>query len=179
MNLIFIYGAPAVGKLTVAKELAHLTGYKLFHNHLVLDLVMSLFDWSHPERKGITRKIRLDLAIAAARNNVSFITTFGNTAQPTNSSFIDEYIESVESNGGIFHLVHLYCSQEEMMRRVEAEDRKKYKKLHTKEELQRKLDTEITDVKAQFSQKPGISIDTTHLSPNETAQKIASELRLI
>ena len=34
MKHLFLYGAPAVGKLTVAKELADLTGYKLFHNHL-------------------------------------------------------------------------------------------------------------------------------------------------
>lgn len=34
MRLIFIYGLPATGKLTVAQELAKRTGYKLFHNHL-------------------------------------------------------------------------------------------------------------------------------------------------
>jgi tRNA uridine 5-carbamoylmethylation protein Kti12 len=32
MKLIFLYGPPAVGKLTVAQELVTLTGYKLFHN---------------------------------------------------------------------------------------------------------------------------------------------------
>ena len=44
MRLIFIYGLPAVGKLTVAKELAAKTGYKLFHNHLVVDLLISTFE---------------------------------------------------------------------------------------------------------------------------------------
>ena len=39
MKLIFIYGLPATGKLTVAVELAAMTGYKLFHNHLVVDLL--------------------------------------------------------------------------------------------------------------------------------------------
>jgi hypothetical protein len=34
MGLIFIHGLPA-GKLTVAHELAAMTGYKIFHNHLV------------------------------------------------------------------------------------------------------------------------------------------------
>ncbi len=37
MKLVFIYGPPASGKLTVARELAALTGYKLFHNHLVVE----------------------------------------------------------------------------------------------------------------------------------------------
>lgn len=37
MKLLFIYGPPASGKLTVAREPAALTGYRLFHNHLVVD----------------------------------------------------------------------------------------------------------------------------------------------
>lgn len=40
MKLVFIYGMPAAGKLTVAKELAGLSGYKLFHNHQVVDLLL-------------------------------------------------------------------------------------------------------------------------------------------
>ena len=36
MKLVFIYGPPAVGKLTVAKELAALTGFKVFHNQVIL-----------------------------------------------------------------------------------------------------------------------------------------------
>jgi hypothetical protein len=43
MRLVFIYGIPATGKLTVAQELAKRTGYSLFHNHLVVDLLLSLF----------------------------------------------------------------------------------------------------------------------------------------
>jgi replication-associated recombination protein RarA len=45
MNLIFLYGPPGVGKLTVAQELAGMTGYKLFHNHLTVDLVYAVFDF--------------------------------------------------------------------------------------------------------------------------------------
>jgi tRNA uridine 5-carbamoylmethylation protein Kti12 len=36
VKLIFISGMPAVGKLTVAQELAKLTGYRPFHNHLTV-----------------------------------------------------------------------------------------------------------------------------------------------
>ena len=43
MKLLFLHGAPAVGKLTVARDLAALTGLRLFHNHLTVDLVSSLF----------------------------------------------------------------------------------------------------------------------------------------
>ena len=48
MQLVFIHGAPAVGKLTVARELAALTGFRLFHNHLTVDLAGSVFSASFP-----------------------------------------------------------------------------------------------------------------------------------
>ena len=49
MRLIFLHGLPGVGKLTVARELARLTNYKLFHNHLAVDLVGSVFEFgTHP-----------------------------------------------------------------------------------------------------------------------------------
>ena len=34
---------PATGKLTIATELAVLTGYTLFHNHLSLNLAREIF----------------------------------------------------------------------------------------------------------------------------------------
>ncbi len=36
-TLVYLYGPPAVGKLTVATELQRLTGFRLFHNHLTVD----------------------------------------------------------------------------------------------------------------------------------------------
>ena len=39
MKLILIFGPQAVGKMTVGQELATLTGLKLFHNHMTIDLV--------------------------------------------------------------------------------------------------------------------------------------------
>ncbi len=38
MQLVYLYGPPGVGKLTVARELVALTGFKLFHNHLAVNL---------------------------------------------------------------------------------------------------------------------------------------------
>src|SRR2546423_9033370 len=45
MKLIFLFGMPGVGKLTVAREVAELSGFRLFHNHLTVDLVGSLFEF--------------------------------------------------------------------------------------------------------------------------------------
>ena len=44
MKLIFIYGLPAAGKLTIAKELAAATAFKLFHNHASIGVVELIFE---------------------------------------------------------------------------------------------------------------------------------------
>jgi predicted kinase len=44
-KLLLLYGRPAVGKLTVAREVAALTGGRLFHNHLTVNLALSVFEF--------------------------------------------------------------------------------------------------------------------------------------
>ena len=46
--LVIITGAPAVGKMTVGLQLSQLTGMKLFHNHHIIDPVMSVFEHGSP-----------------------------------------------------------------------------------------------------------------------------------
>jgi len=43
MKLIVIVGPSAVGKMTVGFELAERTGYRFFHNHMVIEPLNSLF----------------------------------------------------------------------------------------------------------------------------------------
>jgi len=70
MHLIVLHGSPAVGKLTVAKELVKKTGYKLFHNHITIDAVSSLFDRSYPRFWDLNRELRLMLLEKAAKANL-------------------------------------------------------------------------------------------------------------
>jgi len=37
--------------MTVGTELAKLTGLKLFHNHMTIELVLNFFDWQSPQFK--------------------------------------------------------------------------------------------------------------------------------
>ena len=44
MELYLIYGLPGVGKLAVARELSRLRpGYRLFHIHMLADMLEPLF----------------------------------------------------------------------------------------------------------------------------------------
>src|SRR5262245_15455903 len=47
-TLLFIIGAPAVGKMTVGYEIARRTGMRLFHNHMSIEPVLRFFDYGTP-----------------------------------------------------------------------------------------------------------------------------------
>src|SRR5919112_4990933 len=76
MNLVFIYGPPGVGKLSVAKELARLTGYKLFDNHVSIRCAQSVFDFGTKPFWRIVGAVRDAVFEEAAANGVSLVTTF-------------------------------------------------------------------------------------------------------
>src|SRR5215216_2941333 len=112
MNLVFLHGAPAVGKLTVARELADITGYRLFHNHLTVDLVASVFDFGSEPFILLRERIWLSVFREAAERNVSLIFTF-NPESTVRERFIKDTIEAVESASGRVIFVELTCSSAE------------------------------------------------------------------
>ena len=46
MKLLFLHGAPATGKLTVAKALLRIVPGRLFDNHAAIDLARTIFELS-------------------------------------------------------------------------------------------------------------------------------------
>ena len=48
MHFVFVFGPPAVGKMTVGRALAARTGYKLLHNHMTVEPVLEIFEFGSP-----------------------------------------------------------------------------------------------------------------------------------
>lgn len=176
MKLVIIYGPPAVGKLTVAKELAALTGYKLFHNHLTVDLVESVFKFGTPIFWKSVQYLREYLFTEAAKNNINLIFTFV-YAKGEDDETVNKFIDTVESNGGKVCLIQLKASVEELKGRIVKKNRKQFKKItkaHTLEKWLKKYDL--------FSSVPGIEslvVDNTNLSPREVASQIVAHFRIV
>jgi hypothetical protein len=176
MNLIFIHGAPAVGKLTVARHLAELTGYRLFHNHLTVDLLSAVFDFGSEPFVILREQIWLAVFGEAAQQKVSLIFTF-NPESTVRERFIEDTIKTVESAGGKVIFVELSCSSEELERRIESPSRTQFGKLRSVEQYQ-----ELKQAGAfEFAKLPdsGASFDTTLRNPKETAELIAEYFSLI
>jgi hypothetical protein len=175
MKLVFIHGAPAVGKLTVARELAKLTGFHLFHNHQTVDLVCSLFDFGSEPFVLLREQIWLAAFAEAARQHTSFIFTFA-PERTVRERFIQDAIEAIESAGGEIIFVELTCTETELERRIEDASRQEFGKLASVDQYR--------SLKAagafQFPKLPdGISLDTTRQSPAATARLISEHLALI
>ncbi|WP_253198220.1 hypothetical protein [Clostridium sp. CF011] len=44
LKLVFLIGDTAVGKMTVGQELAKITDFRLFHNHIIIEPVIGHLD---------------------------------------------------------------------------------------------------------------------------------------
>ena len=128
MKLIFIYGPPAVGKLTVAKELAKLTNYKVFHNHLTIDLIKNVLDWGSKTFFDLSKKFRVELFVAAAKTNVSGVIFTVCYSHPDDDKFVKEVIKKVENHGGQVHFVQLICDKTQLNKRVTHASRENFDK---------------------------------------------------
>ena len=172
MKLIFLYGPPAVGKLTVARELERLTGFKLFHNHLTADLVKSVFDYGTPPYFHLIYKVRRDLIEIASQENISIITTFVYT--PEDVEFVADIVSSVEKHGGNVVFVQLEADRTTLNERVAHDARKEFRKLHTIESLDRYFTRWRLGTSVEYDRV--LTIDNSHLQPLDVAQRIVQHL---
>ena len=102
---------------------------EVFHNHLAVDLVESVFEFGSPPFIELREKIWLEMfsrAVAARLKGLIFTFAFDRTVQ---ACFIEDTRRAIESSGGEVLFVELKCSTEELERRIEDPSRQKFGKL--------------------------------------------------
>lgn len=169
MNLIFIYGPPAAGKLTVAKELADQTGYKVFHNHLSIDAVAPIFDFGTKSFWTLVDLIRLETIAEAARSGQNLIYTFC-YAKDKDDAHVEKIVRVVTENGGRVCFVLLTCRAAELERRVVIEERQKHGKVNNVGLLREIL--EKYELFSPVNNYESLRVDNTSLLPAEAAREI-------
>ncbi len=175
MDLVFIYGKPAVGKLTIARELEKLTGYKLVHLHLVVNPAAAVFEKDSPDYFNLVKKISFDVFTAAAKQKIPGILFTYWYWCPASEEFVRDLIDLCNKLTIRLCFVYLETSEEELMRRVLHPSRLETGKITSPELLK-----EIFK-KVYFSQIPYVEnlvIDTTHLPSMESAHQIVQFFNL-
>lgn len=177
MKLILLYGPPAVGKLTIAKVLSQVTGISVFHNHMILNPLREIFGLESPIRAKLEYEFRLRIVEEAITADKDLIMT-GVITMKNYRAFYEKVIEMVEKkDGGEVYLIHLTAPEKVLKTRVVTEDRKIVNKLHSLEEWEA-FAKEYPEMFGVFSQKEHLSIDTSHMLPQEAAQKIITHYQL-
>lgn len=121
-DFVFIYGPPAVGKYTVAKELAAHIGYPLFHNHIAIDYVESVIPWGKAGFFDTLEKVRHQLASGNLANGYSLATTFA-YAKPHDDVFVAGLQTLVKQANARFCAVRVTCSRDALFARIGDEHR--------------------------------------------------------
>jgi hypothetical protein len=170
-----IYGPPAVGKLTVAKEIARLTGLKLFDNHLTVNVVQPIFGWNSEAYFRTLRAVRLTVIAEAARQGIDLVGTMV-YLHPGSLPYIEQLEELLASLGAELCLLRLMAERAVLDKRVVDEDRAAYHKIATTEGLDRYLSSGA--VGHAIPSRDSLTIDNTDLTPTDVAMRAISHYGL-
>jgi AAA domain len=173
MKLIFISGLPGVGKLTVAKELSAITGHKLFHNHLTVDLLLSVFSFGSRQFVELRESIWLSVLEQACRADLPGLIFTFNAENTVRQSFIAALQQTIAANGGTIYFVELVCEDQELQRRMDTASRRQYAKMTSWAKF-----VELRDAGAFTAPTlpaPALIVDTGKLDPKGAALRIAEE----
>ena len=170
---VLLYGAPASGKLTVARALAARTGFRVVHNHLTTDLVSQVLDRGAPGFWDLVKELRLRVFATAAAHGIDVVSTTAYV--PQERPWIAEIEAAVQSHGGQVRFVGLRPSVETLEQRVLSPSRVSHRKLQTVESLRAAL--READYFSTIN-TDDLVIDNSVLSADETAERIVAHFSL-
>ncbi|KLD76115.1 AAA family ATPase [Xanthomonas hyacinthi] len=171
-KLVMLYGPPAVGKLTVGKELAKQLSASLFHNHLTYDLATELLaaDSSFETRRRFACQLRLSaMALLLESDHRDVITTFCYSG-PEDDWYVDALQALCADHRTTPCFVRLKAPDERLIDRVENADRRAFGKVNSRANLAAIL-REFAYM-APLRSDNHICIDTSELLPHDAATAI-------
>lgn len=185
MKFILLFGPQAVGKMTVGYELEKITGLKLFHNHMSIELLQPYFGFT-PEMWRIANLLRKEVFTSYAKTDqygMIFTYVWGFNLED-DWQFVRDITQIFEAEGADIYYVELMTTLEERVARNKTTLRLE-KKPTKRDVVSSEAELLHTNEKYRLNSNPGeltfanyIKIDNTDLSPEETAKLIQSAFNL-
>lgn len=137
MKLIVLYGAPAAGKLTIARELEKITDIKVFDNHQVIDIFEPLVSREYHDFTPAVRRATLTMLEDMVKAKQSDIVTTVAYAHdfPGDETYVLDIVSLARKNGVEAFPIFLKCDREALLERVEGPTRKAFGKLTDKDAM--------------------------------------------
>ena len=179
MKLVLIIGSGAVGKMTVGQELMKITNLRLFHNHMMIEPVIEIFNSFNGKVISRLREVVLDEFVASDNEGMIF-TYMWAFDMPSDL----EYIMHVASKFDDVYCVELIADQSVRLERNKTENRLRNKasKRDTAASDKRVLNE---DANHRLISLPGeipfenyLRIDNTNIEPNVVAKMIKEKFSL-
>jgi hypothetical protein len=176
--LIYLYGPPASGKLTIAEKLSSLTGFPLFHNHLTVNSISSVFAFGTEPYNDVLHRLRLDVFETAAKTGTSLIFTNNSAWREPNGrarfvAFADQVKKTVESHEGRVFFVRLGAPRNVLEERLASDSRRVHEKLLDVDQFRELLES----FDGSLLHNDDLSIDTSVMSAETAAQSIFDALK--
>ena len=186
MKFVIIFGPLAVGKMTVGQELKKITGLKLFHNHMTIELVLPFFDMYSPSFNKLVNSFRMQMfeEIAKSKLEGMIFTYVWELDQKRDSDYVDSIVKIFEKENASVYYVELEADQEERLKRNKSPHRLKHKpsKINFKASEHELIETDknfvLNSKTNEFHRKNYFKINNTKLNAKETARMIKEKFNL-
>lgn len=169
--------------MAVGRELAQVTGMRLFHNHMAVEPALAIFPYGSEPFNRIVREFRDSVFREAARGELPGLiyTCMWDLDDPDAKAYIDNVAGLFTSNGASVHFVELCASLEVRLERNRSELRLREKpsKRDVAASESRLLANEQRRLNSSgdfFYPDRHIRLDTTAMSAHEAALHIARGL---
>lgn len=184
MKCIVIFGPSAVGKTTVGRELASRIGFRLFHNHMVIELVHNFFTWTDNEFWRLVGDIRARIFQEIRDSKIAGVvfTYVWALDQDEDHDELMRYIAALGVTLESVFFVELAAEQKERLVRNRHPLRlaEKRTKQNTQESEKFLLDSEMKyklNSNGDFRYpNQHIKLETTEISAADAADKVYDEL---
>jgi hypothetical protein len=176
-TLLYLYGPPAAGKLTIAEKVAAISGYSLFHNHLTVNSVGSIFPLGSAAYTAVVHRMRLDVFARASQYNVNLIFTNNSAwrapdARLRFAAFTEAARQVVDAEGGRINFVRVNAPIDVLECRLSNESRRANGKLLEVSRLRELLE----NLDLSPLHEDDFEVDTSILSADDAAAAIVKRL---
>jgi len=174
MRVVILCGLPGVGKLTVAKGLARLGDYRVFHNHLVFDAVEALFPFDSAAFAEMRERLWLELLSRAASERVGdmIFTIAGDRA--LRSNFPMTLASALSRLGVDVCWIELVCNIEDLEERIASADRSRFGKITSVESFRQLYGAGAFP---RLVLPPGaLTVDTSGLTSEESVAAVNAQV---
>jgi len=188
VTLLFVFGPPAVGKMTVGRAIADASGFRLFHNHHVIEPLLDVFEFETPEFQTLLTEFRQRVLEEAAAADVDLVFTLvWGLDLPEDAAAMRRHLAPFIDAGRRIVMVELYADLETRLARngttYRLSEKKSKRDLAWSDDNVRELEryqmntgapSPADEVIAGF---PHLRIDNTERTPEDVAAEVLAWVR--